>query len=179
MHLVRLIFRPVYRRSVFDAVVTDGICDNYATPMAPTETTASALEGKGTNYDKFDFNYLKMRWSGATNIVDGIEVGVDILFDPATRRPTAQPILIVLTDGNHNTVQAGNAASPDIAAQNAMNAHPNLKIYTITFGTDADQPAMDLVATTGGGRHMHADDVTALVEVFQDLAANAGVTMIE
>lgn len=165
--------------TVFNAVITDGICDNYLTPNSPTEATASPLVDQATNYDQFDFNYLKMRWSSNTNIVDGIEVGADILMDPNRRRPVAQPIMIVLTDGHHNITNAGDAASPIVAAQNAKTAMPDLKIYTITFGTNSNQQTMIDVANAGSGRHFHADDAGSLVEVFRDLAANAGVRIIE
>lgn len=165
--------------TVFNAIVTDGICDNYTTRNSITEATAAPLEDQTTNYDQFDFNYLKMRWSSSTNIVDGIEVGADILADPLRRRPVAQPIMIVLTDGNHNTTNAGDAASPSAAAQNAIAAIPDLKIYTITFGANANQQTMIDVASIGKGRHFHADDVSNLVKVFQDLASNAGVRIIE
>lgn len=165
--------------TVFNAIVTDGICDNYATPNSITEATACPLVDQATNYDQFDFNYLKMRWSSNTNIVDGIEVGADILMDPNRRRPVAQPIMIVLTDGHHNITNAGDAATPLIAAQNAMTAIPELKIYTITFGANSNQQTMIDVANAGKGRHFHADNASNLVEVFTDLASNAGVRIIE
>lgn len=165
--------------NIFNAIVTDGICDNFATPNSPTEAIAAALEDKTTNYDKFDFNYLKMRWDGSTNIVDGIEVGTQILSDPATMRPAAQPIMIVLTDGFHNTTRPGNAATPVIAAQNAVAAIPDLKLYTVTFGSGANQTQMIEVANAGNGNHFHAADAQSLVSLFEELASNAGVQMIE
>ena len=147
--------------------------DGYADHQSPTQKYASALEGEESGYAAFKLNYLSMRWSEWTHIVDGIEKGVDILFGPGSR-PLATPVLIVMTDGNHN--QSG---TPNAAAQNAMAAHPDLLIYTVTFGVGADQPTMQTVAATGNAIHHHASDVTQLVDVFRDLAQNAGVTLIE
>ena len=166
-------------QTVYDAIVTDGVCDNYLTPNSITETTAASLEDETTGYDQFDFNYLKMRWTSNTNITDGIEVGVEILTDPNRARPVAQPVMIVMTDGIHNQYNAGDAANPTVAAQNALATLPDLKIYTITFGAGANQAEMQAVATAGNGRHFHADNATTLVDFFEDLAANAGVKMIE
>ena len=60
-----------------------------------------------------------------------------------------------------------------------MTANPDMQIYTITFGAGAQISPMQTVATTGKGRHFHADDVDQLVDVFQELATNAGVMVIE
>jgi hypothetical protein len=38
---------------------------------------------------------------------------------------------------------------------------------------------METVAATGNGRHLHASDVTQLVDIFEELASNAGVLVIE
>ena len=134
---------------------------------------AVALENQANGYDDFDFQYLRMRCDGNTNIADGIKKGTEILFGPG-HRSYATPILIVMTDGNHNQ-----GSTPEAEATTAMNNHPELLIYTITFGTGAVQAPMITVANTGNGRHAHADNVSDLVTVFQDLATNAGVTVIE
>ena len=60
-----------------------------------------------------------------------------------------------------------------------MTNHPNLRIYTITFGDGADISRMQNVASIGRGDHYHASDVNALVTAFVDLARTAGVTLIE
>ena len=147
--------------------------DNFADFQSPSQKYASALEGEDNGYAAFKLNYLSMRWSEWTHIVDGIEEGTQILFGPGSR-PLATPVLILMTDGNHN--QSG---TPTTAATTAMAANPDLLIYTVTFGAGADQATMQSIATIGNGTHSHATDVTQLVNVFRDLAQNAGVTLIE
>ncbi len=158
---------------VFDEIVSDG-----ETKLDSTERYASALEDRTSNYDNFDFNYLSMRWFDKTNIVDGIERGVDELFS-ANSRSFATPLLIVMTDGRHNELLPHNAETMSLAAENAMAAHPNLQIFTITFGDNADQPSMVNVAEIGNGEHFHASDVNQLVGIFRELAASGGVSVIE
>ena len=108
-----------------------------------------------------------------TNIADGIIKGADIVFGPG-RRSYATPILIVMTDGSHNM-----SSTPEDAATTVMAAHPDMIIYTITFGAGAAMSPMQTVATTGNGRHFHTADVNQLVDVFEELATNAGVLVIE
>ena len=131
------------------------------------------LEPEASGYANFDFNFIKMRGEGSTHIAHGIDRGVEVLFGPG-RREHATPVLIVMTDGNH--MESG---SPEESATNAMAAHPNLYIYTITFGAGANQTAMQAVAETGRGEHHHATDVNTLVSAFRELARTSGVTLIE
>ncbi len=138
-----------------------------------TESYASALEDHTTNYVNFDLNYMGMRRLGSTNIVAGIEKGVEILFGPG-RRTFATPVLILMTDGRHN--QDGD---PIVTATDVKTAHPELLIYTVTFGDGADQAPMATIAAIGDGEHHHATDVNSLVIIFKDLANGAGVTLIK
>ena len=163
------------------ASVISAIIDNSQTEtpwindpvVASHEHTASALESDADSYDSFDFNYLRTRWCPATNIAGGISTGTNVLFGPG-RRSFATPILIVMTDGRHNQ-----ESTPEAAATAAMAAHPDMLIYTITFGAGAQQTPMITVAATGNGNHFHADNANELVDVFEELASNAGVTVIE
>ena len=160
--------------SVYNQIVGDGVTHtNGDGTQHITNRHATALEGESNGYDNFDFNYLRMRRHGNTNIADGILKGADILFGPG-RRAHANPIMIVMTDGVHNL-----ASTPEAAAATVMAAHPEMMIYTITFGSGALIPPLQTVASTGNGRHVHAADVTQLIEVFEGLASNAGVLVIE
>lgn len=151
------------------------IIDDQVTDRSEQERTATALESATAagNYPDFDFNYLRMRCGGRTDIADGITAGTETLFG-AGHRISATPVLIVLTDGRHNQ-----ESTPEAAASAAMAQHPDLLIYTITFGAGAEQAPMITVANTGNGRHVHANDVDDLVEVFKELAESAGVAMVE
>jgi Ca-activated chloride channel family protein len=152
--------------SIFDSMVGDGEADN-------TERYASALETDEFGYRNFDYNYLAMRRWGGTNIVDGLEKGCQNLFGTGHRQ-FATPVLILMTDGNHN-----GAGDPVATATSLMAAHPNLRIYTVSFGSGADQTTMASVAAIGKGTHHHVTDVYQLVAVFKKLANSAGVVLIE
>lgn len=159
---------------IYNQIVGDGVTHtNGDGTQHISNRHATALEGESNDYDNFDFNYLRMRRHGNTNIADGILKGTDILYGPG-HRSFANPILIVMTDGAHNL-----SSTPEAAATTAMAAHPDMTIYTITFGAGADIAPMQSVAATGTGRHFHAADVTQLVDIFEELASNAGVLVIE
>ena len=161
---------------VYDEIVGNGSTkSDSAAPYGQDidERNAAALEDESNGYDNFDFNYLSMRWAHRTNIADGIEKGVSVLYGPG-RRASATPILVVMTDGVHDT-----AGNPQASAAAAMVAHPNLKICTVTMGTSADQSTMQSIAHTGNGHHFHANDTDELISIFIDLGTKAGVTLIE
>ena len=139
---------------------------------------ATDLEGPENDYDNFDYNYLGIRLSSKTNISAGITKGAEILFGPG-HRSIARPVLLVMTDGRHTDTNPGDAATPLAAAENAIAAHPDMLIYTVTFGDNANQDAMIDVADEGKGKHFHANEVGGLIEIFQSLAANAGIETIE
>ena len=99
-----------------------------------------------------------------TNIGGGIDMGRSILLaDPAASM--TEKVMIVLTDGHHNT-----GTDPLAAATRA--AGDGITIHTITFGWYADKVLMGQVAAITGGSTHHAPDGTALSEIFRDLALN-------
>jgi Mg-chelatase subunit ChlD len=100
---------------------------------------------------------------GSTNIGDGILTGAKIMADKKTARPWATRVLIVLTDGIHNT-----GTDPIYAAYQA--ASEKILIYTITFSTEADVERMKQVAEIGSGKHFHATNGTELTEAFEEIA---------
>ena len=114
-----------------------------------------------------------MRWAEWTHIVDGINAGVEILYGPGSRA-LATPVLILMTDGHHTE-----SGSPLTAAQNVVANHPELLIYTVSFGDGANQGLMAGVGGLTDGKDFHASDVSQLVEVFRELGKHAGVTLIE
>ena len=101
--------------------------------------------------------------SGATNIGDGIFAGAVALSDQKAARSWATRVMIVLTDGIHNT-----GTDPVYAAQCA--AAENIQIYTITFSAEADIARMQQVAAAGSGKHIHASSGAELVAAFEEIA---------
>ena len=131
--------------------------DTPLTNTSLTSTYASAL---------FAMNLYSLSFAnGATNIGGGIAEGAGaLLFSPAQRAGAAK-VLVVLTDGNHNT-----GLDPLIAAQDA--ADDGIMIFTVTFSNEANQTSMQQVANIGNGRHYHASNAAELSNVFRDIAAS-------
>jgi Mg-chelatase subunit ChlD len=100
---------------------------------------------------------------GATAIGDGMLVGMNALLDPALTRPQATKIMVVMTDGIHNT-----GLSPESAAYTCK--HNKVIVYTVTFSAEANQGSMQSVANVTGGQHIHALNAAQLVTAFQDIA---------
>lgn len=100
---------------------------------------------------------------GATNVGGGIIAGTSTLSNKKLARPWATRVMIVLTDGIHNT-----GTDPVYAAQLAANE--NLLIFTVTFSDEADEAKMQQVANIGLGKHIHAATGAELVDAFQEIA---------
>jgi hypothetical protein len=158
-----------------EADIEDGLPQALVNQVVtnPPWNYASRLEDETNGYRNFDFNYLSLLNGGTTHIAQGIEKGTEILFGPE-RRFLATPVLIVMTDGQHNR-----DGTPTGSAATVRALHPELLIYTVTFGNGANQSDMQAVASIGGGQHYHANNVLELVSVFEELARTAGVTLIE
>jgi len=131
-----------------------------------TYNSSSKIETKLTgNYAKIPKAmdvYSKKFCEGATNIYAGINSGVNTLADPLAR-PWATKVIIVLTDGKHNT-----GSKPEKAAAQAFKN--GITLYTITFSKDADQKRMQKVAANGGGKHFHAASNADLSQAFRKIA---------
>ena len=98
-------------------------------------------------------------FNGLTHISKGIDEGVEALFHDGAR-PFAFKTMVLMTDG------IPNPATPSSVLNSAQDAADlNVKIYTVTFGTAADQTLMQQVATIGSGEHYHAADADELSDV--------------
>ena len=101
--------------------------------------------------------------SGATNIGSGIYEAINALSDSTFTRPWAAKVIVLMTDGRHNT-----GSDPEVAATVAFNA--GISVYAVTFSAEADQVRMDSVAQNGGGRYFHAASGSDLQNAFRDIA---------
>ncbi len=100
---------------------------------------------------------------GATNIGDAIESGIETLAHKQTARPWATRVIILLTDGIHNT-----GKNPEAAAQTA--AAQGIQIFTVSFSSEADIGRMSEIAAIASGKHFHADSADDLRRAFGDIA---------
>ncbi len=112
-------------------------------------------------------------FAGATNIGDGLKSGVD--YTKAYARSSAEPMVIVLTDGLANRPTG---VDPIAYAQSQANRALGfgIPVYTVSFGTDADRSLMQYIADTTSGVHYHVDDNTPtsaadLSAAFREIAA--------
>ncbi len=130
--------------------------------------TAASLD---INYRAFDEAIQAMTLGSGTNIGAGIDEGFQILRN---HRPGATPVMIVMTDGQHNQDR-----DPVNATIDARQALPQLSVHSVTFSPSADGVRMMQVADEGGGSYHHAADFSELSAVFEELARSAGVRTIE
>lgn len=101
--------------------------------------------------------------AGATNVGGGINEGsASLLTSPAARIGAAK-VIVVMTDGIHNT--GTDPVSASIGASGN-----GVTIVTVTFSDEADQFRMGQVAAQGNGRHFHAATAAELSIVFQEVA---------
>ncbi len=109
--------------------------------------------------------YTKKMEAGATNIHSGIQKGLRSTLHPTYARKWAAKVLIVLTDGKHNT-----GKKPESAAAKAFK--DGIVVYTITFSNDAEQKQMIRLSKKGGGKHFHAASQADLQRAFEDIASS-------
>ena len=111
--------------------------------------------------------------SGATAIGAGLQTGLPPIINSSAARPFAAKTIVVLTDGINNR-----NPDPDDAVRGIVGGN-NVTIHAVTFTQGADQSAMQEVARLGGGRHYHANDGDALVEIFEEIANNLPTILTE
>lgn len=126
-------------------------------------TVDTALSGNFDLINQKMLAYSQKYKGGATNIGDGILDGLKTLSDKKTARSWATRVMIVMTDGRHNT-----GTDPVYAAQVA--ASQEVQIYTVTFSAEADIPRMQQVADIGSGKHYHAATADQLRAAFENIA---------
>lgn len=118
-------------------------------------------------------NYLRIRQAlngysakfdqGSTNIGGGILEGTASSCDKKRARPWASRVMIVLTDGIHNT-----GTDPLVAARQA--AIENVQIFTVTFSSEAETERMKEIAAIGSAKHFHASTGNQLASAFEEIA---------
>jgi uncharacterized protein YegL len=149
-------FLELMKKSTLDERVSLSTYSDKAKSDVPLTQNYNLIENAITAYGaKFE--------GGSTNIGDGILAGAKTLGDKKSARPWATRVLIVLTDGIHNT-----GTDPIYAAQQA--AQENILIYTVTFSAEADIAKMQNVAQIGSGKHFHAATGAQLADAFKNIA---------
>ncbi|WP_283431691.1 VWA domain-containing protein [Neorhodopirellula lusitana] len=108
-------------------------------------------------------------WNGMTETSEGMSLARTELTG-SNARPTAQKVMIVLTDGAYT-----NATHPAVVASGA--ASDNIRVHTITFGSCPTSVISDLKTTAdaGGGYHFHAPDASTLNDAFSRIAGSLSI----
>lgn len=128
-------------------------------------------------------------WTSYTNIAQGIDEGVEVLFNSPNGRRNAAKIMLLLTDGvanqtrnpvSYNTYQA--REDTKTAARDARDR--GVRIYTVSVGVSADKDLMAEVASIGGGSWFHAEgDIESykdqLKAIFRELGGKRPGVLID
>lgn len=113
-----------------------------------------------------------LRVRGQTNIGGGLRVGSDSLEDFGLRREFAAKVIVLMTDGNHNT------GTNPLSVTSLCNSRDHT-VHAISFGRSANQRLMREVAEATGGSHYHALNNTELIAVFREIALTVPVVLAE
>jgi Ca-activated chloride channel family protein len=116
--------------------------------------------------------FAKEAPNGYTAIGEGLEVGLDSILNDPGARSFALKSIIVMTDGNWNRGIIPTDVAVDCATANAQ-------VHTITFSQGANKKLMKDVAKIGNGTALHADTNQQLIDVFQTIARQLQVVLIE
>jgi Ca-activated chloride channel homolog len=146
--------------------IVSASCQDERVSLSTYSTLPSTDVKLTTQYSEITSELLRHSFlflGGTTNIGGGIMEGVGALGDKRTSRPWASRVMIVLSDGNHNTGYDPIAAATAAASQ-------QVTIYTISFSAEANQTTMKQIAEIGSGTHYHAATGTELMAAFREIA---------
>jgi Ca-activated chloride channel family protein len=130
--------------------------------LASYASNASLDRNLDTDYSNIRKDVSKLKADGMTAIGLGLQKGIDGVMGK-NHRTLSAPIIVLMTDGNHNT-----STEPIVWAREA--AKKGITVHTITFGNSADKPRMLAVANETGGKTFHAANGAQLAEVFRTIA---------
>ena len=134
--------------------------------LASYSTTASIDRQLTTDYASIRSGmdvYTKKFCGGSTNVGGGMQQGLNTLKHATLARPWASKVVVVMTDGIHNT-----GTDPLSVARTA--GASGIMVYTVTFSNEADERRMRSVADAGHGKHYHAADGAELRKAFREIA---------
>ena len=141
---------------------------------ACSETTQAATLDQGLTADLSNITSAMAAlssevWNGNTEISVGMSLARAVLTG-SDARPTAEKIMVVLTDGAYS-----NGIHP--SGQATLAAADGIRVHTITFGAvpAAVIDAMRATAAAGGGNHYHAPDAATLNNVFTEIAGSISI----
>ena len=132
---------------------------SYATESSTQEILLTSYGGVREGLDAISADFE----GGRTNIGDGILEGIAALNDPSRSRSWASKVMVLLSDGNHNT-----GTEPSVAVEQAISNQ--VSIYTVSFSDEANETLMADIANQTGGTHYNAVNSAQLNAAFRDIA---------
>lgn len=140
-----------------------GRCQFFFNPCPPNYPTDARVHVDLTTNRTavIDSVETDLRADGGTPMAAGLNRTVD-LFDEEGRNGSRR-VAVLLTDGKQNG--DGNLT---VAAEAAA-AH-NVTVFTVGFGDDPDEAALEAIANETGGTYYRAHDASQLVDRFQQIA---------
>lgn len=139
--------------------------------LSTYSSSSSLLKPLTFTYNDILKESNKMKAEGMTAIGLGLYDGLNALTG-AGKRNLAMPVIVLMTDGIHNT-----GVEPSVPAKIA--AERNIPVYTISFGTDADTKRMIQIAEITGGKHYHPKTGADLTAVFREIARTLPVQITQ
>ena len=107
---------------------------------------------------------------GGTNIGAGISVShKELITSPRYLSDTIKTI-ILLSDGQANLPGSGSRPRQYALERAAAAARDNIRIYSIGFGSDADESLLQSIADTSGGKYFFAPDGDVLKTIYLTIA---------
>ena len=123
----------------------DSVPEEDYVSVAGFSTDASSIVGLSsikTSKEKLKQCILSLHSTSSTNIGAGLRVGMEQIFVEGQR--PQKPIILLLSDGMHNTGELWPWVEECKRKQ--------VKVYTVAFGSDADQVTLCKIAYQTGGR---------------------------
>ena len=134
---------------------------NYRIGLISFETEVHTLSKITENPGGLIDAISKLQPAGDTAMGDAIRAATNSLSQEA--RPDARKTVLLLTDGIANR-----GINPISAAQIAKDN--DLTIFTVAYGSDADQSTLRQIASMTGGKYYQALTGKDLVSTFSDIA---------
>jgi len=123
----------------------DSVPEEDYVSVAGFSTDASSIVGLSsikTSKEKLKQCILSLHSTSSTNIGAGLRVGMEQIFVEGQK--PQKPIILLLSDGMHNTGELWPWVEECKRKQ--------VKVYTVAFGSDADQVTLCKIAYQTGGR---------------------------
>jgi Ca-activated chloride channel homolog len=127
---------------------------NTSTELQLTHNLNSVASSLDVTSDSFQ--------GGSTAIGLGLQEGMAALTDPARSRSWAVRVMILMTDGIHNT-----GIDPELIVDSLQ--ENGITLFTVTFGDEADEARMQNLAEACGGLHFNAGNARELQQAFREI----------